>query len=621
MSDNDSQRDPQQDSWNQVSWSSTPDASGSSNNSADGNDESVNQQAQADQQAQAGQDASQQPTKPLYVASDAQPTEPINATQPTQPIQTIPDPAPDYGAASQRPAESTGYRLAPGYGAYDYGYSDPNAGMSGVNGQNTGYAAQGYQTSQVPQNPQANDAANAGYAANANAGQPGFGADGGNTGNAGNGPQQPFPQQPPAAQTKKNGASPVLTAVIAAIVAVALSLAIGFAAVEHGWIKVGSTSTSTTALKSSTGTDTGSSTQVADGSDWVTVAKNVSNSVVSILVTTNEGSARGSGAILDTDGHVVTNNHVVSGASKIYVTLSDGSMYESTVVGTDATTDLAVLKMNTVPDGLSPITFADSDSLAVGEGVMAIGNPLGLSNTTTTGIISALNRPVSTYDDSSSSSSSSSVVVTNAIQIDAAINPGNSGGPTFNSAGQVIGINSSIATTSSSSSSDSSSSGSIGIGFAIPSNLVKSVCDQIINTGSVAHVQLGVQVSTQYVEYNNGYRAGAQIESVTSGSAAEKAGLQKGDLIVAYNGNLVNSSSSVLGYVRATNKGDTVTLTVIRNGAMQDIQVTMDQTESTSSSSSSSNSNSNGNNNGSNGNGDSGGLYDPFGLFGNGDNN
>ena len=213
--------------------------------------------------------------------------------------------------------------------------------------------------------------------------------------------------------------------------------------------------------------------------------------------------------------------------------------------------------------------------------------------------------------------------MTNAIQIDAAINPGNSGGPTFNSAGQVIGINSSIATTSSSSSSDSSSSGSIGIGFAIPSNLVKSVCDQIINTGSVAHVQLGVQVSTQYVEYNNGYRAGAQIESVTSGSAAEKAGLQKGDLIVAYNGNLVNSSSSVLGYVRATNKGDTVTLTVIRNGAMQDIQVTMDQTESTSSSSSSSNSNngSNGNNNGSNGNGDSGGLYDPFGLFGNGDNN
>ena len=609
MSDNDSQRDPQQDSWNQVSWSSTPDTSSNSNDSTTGSD------ASADQQAQAGQDASQQPTKPLYVASDAQPTEPINATQPTQPIQTIPDPAPDYGAASQRPAESTGYRLAPGYGAYDYGYSDPNAGMSGANGQNTGYTTPGYQN---PQAPQANDAANAGYAANVNAGQPGFGADGGNAGNAGNGPQQP-----PAAQTKKNGASPVLTAVIAAIVAVALSLAIGFAAVEHGWIKVGSTSTSTTSLKSSTGTDTGSSTQVADGSDWVTVAKNVSNSVVSILVTTNEGSARGSGAILDTDGHVVTNNHVVSGASKIYVTLSDGSMYESTVVGTDATTDLAVLKMNTVPDGLSPITFADSDSLAVGEGVMAIGNPLGLSNTTTTGIISALNRPVSTYDDSSSSSSSSSVVVTNAIQIDAAINPGNSGGPTFNSAGQVIGINSSIATTSSSSSSDSSSSGSIGIGFAIPSNLVKSVCDQIINTGSVAHVQLGVQVSTQYVEYNNGYRAGAQIESVTSGSAAEKAGLQKGDLIVAYNGNLVNSSSSVLGYVRATNKGDTVTLTVIRNGAMQDIQVTMDQTESTSSSSSSSNSNgnNNGSNGNSNGNGDSGGLYDPFGLFGNGDNN
>ena len=648
MSDNDSQRDPQQDSWNQVSWNSDSSNSGNqtsnnqtfgqSNDQATG-DQAANNQAAGTQaaqpatDAQATNDAASQPTRPLFAASDAQPTQPIQSvytsgSSTTQPTQTIPDPTPDYGAAAQRPAESTGYRLAPGYGAYSTGYGQNG---NAAYGQNAGYQnsyQSGYQAPQAgnanPGNP--SNPTGAGYAPNAaQPGQPGpspFGGNGangnganGNGVNGNDGPQQP--QSPAAAQ--KHGVSPVLTAVIAAIVAVALSLAIGFAAVEHGWIKVGSTTTSTTTLKSSTGSDSGSSTQVADGSDWVTVAKNVNNSVVSILVTTSEGSARGSGAILDTDGHVVTNNHVVSDASKIYVTLSDGSMYESTVVGTDATTDLAVLKMNTVPSGLTPITFADSDSLAVGESVMAIGNPLGLSNTTTTGIISALNRPVSTYD---STSSNSSVVVTNAVQIDAAINPGNSGGPTFNSAGQVIGINSSIATTSTSSSSDSSSSGSIGIGFAIPSNLVKSVCDQIINSGSVEHVQLGVKVSTQYIEYNNGYRAGAQIESVTSGSAAEKAGLQQGDLIVAYNGNLVNSSSSVLGYVRATNKGDTVTLTVIRNGQMQDIQVTMDQVESsTSSSSSSSNgSSNNGNSNGNSGNGDSGGLYDPFGLFGNGDN-
>lgn len=615
----------------------------------------------ANANAGAAQDATA--TQPLNAAA----TQPLNAaaTQPlnTAPTQNIPDVQPDYRAASNRPAESTGYRAAAGYSANPVSGANASnasnsASVNAANDANRGYdtANRGY------------DASNRGYAygytpapgygANPNPGfstnpDPGFGANGSNGSNgseyrggygsgygandanptAGNGsgwnggPSDGGPEphgtepnggnEPNGASTKtKRHASPVATAIIAALVAIALSLGIGFAALQNGWITVRSASGTTTTIKSSTGSDTGSSTQVADGSDWVTVAKSVNNSVVSILVTESGGSARGSGAILDTSGHVVTNNHVVSGAQSIYVTLSDGSMYQASVVGTDPTTDLAVLQMQNAPSGLTPITFADSDSLAVGESVMAIGNPLGLSNTTTTGIISALNRPVSTYsDDSSSSSSSSSVVVTNAIQIDAAINPGNSGGPTFNSAGQVIGINSSIATTSSSTGS-SSSSGSIGIGFAIPSNLVKSVCDQIISSGSVTHVQLGVSISTQYVEYNNGYRAGAEVESVTSGSPAEKAGLQKGDLIIAYNGNLVNSSSSVLGYVRATKQGDTVTLTVIRNGQAQDIQVTMDQAESASGSSPSGGSSSNGSGNGS----DGGGLYDPFGLFGNGNN-
>lgn len=616
------------------------------------------------EQAQNVQNAADTANANAAAAQDATATQPLNAA----PTQNIPDVQPDYRAASNRPADSTGYRAAAGYSANPVSGTNASnsASVNAANDANRGYdtANRGY------------DASNRGYAygytpapgygANPNPGfgtnpdpgfganpDPGFGANGSNGSNgseyrggygsgygandanptAGNGsgwnggPSDGGPEphgtepndgnEPNGASTKtKRHASTVATAVIAALVAVALSLGIGFAALQNGWITVRSASGTTTTIKSSTGSDTGSSTQVADGSDWVTVAKSVNNSVVSILVTESGGSARGSGAILDTSGHVVTNNHVVSGAQSIYVTLSDGSMCQASVVGTDPTTDLAVLQMQNAPSGLTPITFADSDSLAVGESVMAIGNPLGLSNTTTTGIISALNRPVSTYsDDSSSPSSSSSVVVTNAIQIDAAINPGNSGGPTFNSAGQVIGINSSIATTSSSTGS-SSSSGSIGIGFAIPSNLVKSVCDQIISSGSVTHVQLGVSISTQYVEYNNGYRAGAEVESVTSGSPAEKAGLQKGDLIIAYNGNLVNSSSSVLGYVRATKQGDTVTLTVIRNGQTQDIQVTMDQAESASGPSSSGGSSSNGNGNG----GDGGGLYDPFGLFGNGNN-
>ena len=160
-------------------------------------------------------------------------------------------------------------------------------------------------------------------------------------------------------------------------------------------------------------------------------------------------------------GYIVTNNHVISGAQQIQVTLSNGQMYTAQVVGTDTTTDLAVIKLDNPPSDLKAVEFADSDKLAVGEDVMAIGNPLGYDDTATTGIVSALNRPVTVTDDSGSD------IVTNAVQIDAAINPGNSGGPTFNAAGQVIGINSSIASTATS----SNSAGSIGIGFAIPSNL------------------------------------------------------------------------------------------------------------------------------------------------------
>ena len=540
---------------------------------------------------------------------------PVANTQPlsSMPTQSIPDLQPDYQAAVERPAEQTGYRATPDYGAYAQGQygaaqnpygqgqygavqnqqdatqAQQNTAQYGAQRYGTAYGSAGqpgYRQPAYGQRPYGQNAYT--YAHQSAQGAPGAPGtptpgvpnaampNGGMNGGM-NGDMNGDMNEQKTAVKREHHASPVLTAIIAAIVAVALSLGLGYAALTKGWIKVSSTgTTTTTTLNSSTGSDTGSSTAVADGSDWVTVAKNVNDSVVSILVNTNDGAARGSGAVLDTDGHIVTNNHVVSGATQIYVTMSNGDMYSASVTGTDATTDLAVIKLDTVPDNLTPITFADSDNLAVGEAVMAIGNPLGLSNTTTTGIVSALNRPVTTYDETSQDSS---LVVTNAIQIDAAINPGNSGGPTFNSAGQVIGINSSIATASSGSSSSSSSSGSIGIGFAIPSNLVSKICQQIIDTGSAEHVQMGVRVKTNYVQYNDGYRAGAEITQVTSGSSAETAGLQAGDLVVAYNGNLVNGASSLLGYVRASSKGDTVKLTVIRNGQMQDVQVQLNDVE------------------------------------------
>src|SRR5699024_10519436 len=193
--------------------------------------------------------------------------------------------------------------------------------------------------------------------------------------------------------------------------------------------------------------------------DWSEVAANVRPAVVAIDVARADGEALGSGVVIDGSGHIVTNNHVVDGARQVQVTTSDGQIIGASVVGTDPTTDLAVIKLDSVPDGLETATLGTSDSLQVGEPVMAVGNPLGLDSTVTTGIVSALDRPVSASDGSGGQPT-----ITNAIQVDAAINPGNSGGPLFDSAGTVVGITSSIATTS-------KSSGSIGLGFAIPVDL------------------------------------------------------------------------------------------------------------------------------------------------------
>lgn len=379
-----------------------------------------------------------------------------------------------------------------------------------------------------------------------------------------NEPQKPVYQKPITMKTVI--ASSVITGLI--------TLALGAGAVASGAVSIPSDANISSIDSNKNSSGDSKPLVTSDTADWESVSKKVSSSVVSIQTQLQGGVAAGSGAIIDAkNGYIITNNHVVESAKTIYVTLSNGQIYEASLKGTDATTDIAVIQLNKVPDGLTAVSFGDSDKLAVGEPTMAIGNPLGYANSASTGIISALNRPVSVASDSSGDANDN--VVTNAIQVDAAVNQGNSGGPLFNASGEVIGITSSIASLSSS----SQSAGSIGIGFAIPSNLVKKVSDSIVSTGSFQHAQLGVTVKTGQVTADGIMRGGASVESVSSGGAADKSGLERGDVIVAYNGNSVDSVEALLGYVRAASVGDTAKLTVVRGSNVMSINVKLDKAE------------------------------------------
>lgn len=298
--------------------------------------------------------------------------------------------------------------------------------------------------------------------------------------------------------------------------------------------------------------------------DWQAIASQVRDGVVAISVVTSQGEGAGSGAVIDAEnGYVVTNDHVVSGATNggIQVTLADGRIYAATVVGTDPTTDIAVVRLTDPPSDLTAVPWGDSSQVLVGQDVMAVGNPLGLASTVTTGIVSAVDRPVSTQGETST-------VVTNAIQIDAAINPGNSGGPLFSTAGEIIGINSSIATTS-------QTAGSIGLGFAIPSLQARSVAEQLIATGTAEHAYLGVTLSNGQASADGVTRTGAKVESVSSGTPAAAAGLKVGDVIVGINGKAVGGAESLTGFVRQFGAGDEATLTLVRAGEAQDVNVTL----------------------------------------------
>lgn len=317
-----------------------------------------------------------------------------------------------------------------------------------------------------------------------------------------------------------------------------------------------------------------------DQTNWEEVAKAVQPAVVTIQVAEGNGQGEsGSGVIFDDQGHIITNDHVISGArkgGKVTIQTSNGRVYDGKVLGSDPTTDLAVVAfVNTPQEKVTMAHLGDSSKLKVAQPVAAIGAPLGLTNTVTTGIVSALNRPV-TVSAMSDQSSAGNPIVTNAVQVDAAINPGNSGGPLFDAQGSVIGINSSIASLPTERIAGGQS-GSIGIGFAIPVNLAKSVANQILTKGKVTHAQLGVTVTPAIAKLsnNNGAVTGALINSVLAGTGAADAGLKPNQLITKIDEHTVSSGTALIGFVRWYLPGDTVTLTVQDQEGEHKIKVTL----------------------------------------------
>jgi S1-C subfamily serine protease len=303
------------------------------------------------------------------------------------------------------------------------------------------------------------------------------------------------------------------------------------------------------------------------------IAKRVLPVVVSVEVSTSGGSGTGSGVVISGDGYVLTNNHVVSqfaaaaagAGGSLRVRFSDQSAVDARIAGRDPKTDLAVLKIDR--PGLTVAALGDSSKIAVGDPVIAIGSPLGLAGTVTSGIISALDRPVRLGGDGGNSGSDTNAVI-NAIQTDASINPGNSGGALVDGSGAVVGINSAIATLSTGSTGQA---GSIGLGFAIPINEARQIAQQLIRSGKVQHATLGVTARS----VTDGARDGALVESVTAGSAAANAGIKAGDVVTRIGDRLVGGSDDLVVQVRAHKVGEKVQLTYVRGGRTVKVTATL----------------------------------------------
>jgi putative serine protease PepD len=376
---------------------------------------------------------------------------------------------------------------------------------------------------------------------------------------------------PPPADARPRGQSgraKFAAAVIATSLLVGGAAGVGGAAAWDAWQPDESSGSTATTRTTSQVVDT-PDRAAADGT-VAQVAQEVLPSVVKIDVSNGQESGSGSGIVLSSDGQILTNNHVVEVAGdsgSISVSFNDGSSAPAKILGTDPLTDTAVIQAEGV-DGLTPATIGKSSDLQVGEGVVAIGSPFGLESTVTSGIVSALDRPVDVGSDAEGNSTTYP-----AIQTDAAINPGNSGGPLVDLDGNLVGINSSIRT---SSSSASEQGGSIGLGFAIPIDEVMPIVEQMINGETPTHARLGISVSDIANQSGAEVTEGAAIQDVTNGSTADSAGLQQGDVITKVDDQLIAGADSLVATIRSYRPGDEVTVTFERDGDTQTARLELD---------------------------------------------
>lgn len=368
---------------------------------------------------------------------------------------------------------------------------------------------------------------------------------------------------PPKARRGRGGLAAAV--LVAALVAGGLGGGLGYTLAKND--DTGSTTVSAS--------DSGGSVK-RDPGTVAGVAAKALPSTVTIQAESSDGEGgTGTGFVFDTQGHIVTNNHVVADAvdgGKVTATFPSGKKYDAEVVGHAQGYDVAVIKLKNAPSDLKPLTLGDSDKVAVGDSTIAIGAPFGLSNTVTTGIISAKNRPVASSDGTGSSSSYMS-----ALQTDASINPGNSGGPLLDAQGNVIGINSAIQSTGSGGLGGATQSGSIGLGFAIPINQAKYVAQELIKDGQPVYAKIGASVSLE--ESTDGAKITDQgaggAAAVEAGGPAAKAGLKPGDVITKLDDTVIDSGPTLIGEIWTHKPGDKVTITYERDGKTRTVDLTL----------------------------------------------
>ncbi|MFJ8943832.1 trypsin-like peptidase domain-containing protein [Streptomyces sp. NPDC102395] len=489
-------------------------------------------------------------------ASPTSQTPPADAGAPTTPMPSTPPAAPagpygaPYGAA---PASGSA-------GAPEGGWPPP-AAPHGAGPQHSAppHGAPAHGAPQYPA-PQPATAAEGGWPPPPPATTASYDGGSGGDGGWGSSYQQPEPK------ARRGRGGLVAAVLVAALAAGGLGGGLGYTLAKND-----DSSGSTTVSAS----DSGGSVKRDPGTVAAVAAKALPSTVTIEAESSNGEGGTGTGFVFDTQGHIVTNNHVVAEAvdgGKVTATFPTGKKYDAEVVGHAKGYDVAVIKLKNAPSDLKPLTLGDSDKVAVGDSTIAIGAPFGLSNTVTTGIISAKNRPVASSDGSGSSSSYMS-----ALQTDASINPGNSGGPLLDAQGNVIGINSAIQSTGSGGLGGAGQSGSIGLGFAIPINQAEYVAKQLIKTGEPVYAKIGASVSLE--ESTDGAKITDQgaggAAAVEPGGPAAKAGLKPGDVITKLDDTVIDSGPTLIGEIWTHEPGDKVTITYERGGKTQTVDLTL----------------------------------------------